>query len=288
MDSPTNEGFNFLNLFIELLNLAVAIIYFSGMILEFMCLILFINHFIRKTPHFCTAFFFLLICGYFIDFMSVISLVLRKVYPSELSDDMDRLNTWYTALLLGPWNTLMAFNRFAAVQFWQLHSKFWRKWPLAASIGLLIAYPFIVDGFIFANPQCALHIMSHECAEFASQHRLIEFFSNTINILVAAILGYATSLACRLHMITLTPETRKFQRYLFFQSLFSTLILASNLLYILLMNVSNTATSRTTTTESTPASSEAGISPTANIEYLVMLYQAYFHLSATILLFFLS
>ena len=273
-----DSGFDAIRVIIGLSNLFLTTFLILGTVLEFLCLILFINHFIRKTEHFLTGFFYILTTGYFIDITSVLFVVAAIVghhrHQTTL-DDIASIVMWYATLLLGPWNTLMALNRFTAVKYWQSHSRYWTGWPLVGLIGVLLVYPFVVNGYVFSDPHCVMNPKDANCSAATRDARFAEFISNSANILVAAFLGYSTTVATRLNIITLTPETKKFERFLLFSSIVSTIFFFGNLLKVLFVGL----------VDPDPL-------PYSNLGQLLMLlaqcYQSYFHLSATVLLFFVS
>lgn len=75
---------------------------YGGLILEIMCLIFFICHFWKKTPAFCTNYFYLLVLGYIVNIFSIIvSSVGVYTYDVDFISNLTELTRWYLALFLG-------------------------------------------------------------------------------------------------------------------------------------------------------------------------------------------
>ena len=255
----------------------VSTLYFSAGFFELMCFILFVYHLFRKTPYFYTGFFYILIVGYIVDLNSfVLSTLTWFVIHEGTLVAIANLVNWYSTLLIGPWNTLLALNRFTAVLYWKSHSKIWTGLPLLAILVIFLLYPLMVDGWILKEFYCVTTPDADACTEVAESVRFVELLSNGINIFITAFLGFSTALASKFNLISLTTETKKFEKHLLIQSILSSLFFAGSLGFIFGIK------------ESPQNDLENFTVVQMILVGIQQCYYTYFHMSATILLFFMS
>uniref|UniRef100_A0A914PN10 Serpentine receptor class gamma n=1 Tax=Panagrolaimus davidi TaxID=227884 RepID=A0A914PN10_9BILA len=177
-------------------------------------------------------------------------------------------------MILGPWNTLMALNRFTAVWFWKRHSRIWRWKFVALGIFGMFMYPFILSiNMIIKNSYCYIHPSDDEkCEKYDIAALFVGTISNGIHVIIAAVLGIITSLSSRCKIISVTPETRKFEQFLLLQSIISLILYGFDLYYTLTYNIEgdNTTLLRRV------------------LNNLSESYYIFFRISSALLLFFLS
>ena len=263
----------------KVLHILISTVIYLGGILQLLCLILFVTNFIKNTKNFNTAYFYILSIGYVIDLGSLTFNILRILKGATLIPLVSSLVSWYGQLFLGPWTSVLAFNRLTAVLFWSKHVKLWTGAPLLLIIAFILLYPFLVNGFLFANPYCMVNRDFGSCRDTQDIVQNSEMFSNGIHICLSAIFGFITALARRFNWIKMSEETSKFEGQLLIQSFLSSLFFVCYCIFAVICHF--------------VIHHQANLNLTDSIVYNMLLvlnasYYTYFHLSATIVLFFLS
>ena len=256
-------------------------ILFFGEVMEIACLILFLWNFKLQNPLFCSAYFYLLTIGYFLNIFANLSFILSYALPDTfIQNAIDSTLQIYYMLFAGPWNTVLALNRFTAVLFWKYHARIWST-PLHFRIILILLflYPFIVNGHNYANFSCFKDIFASRCKIFFLDTETITAISNGINVLVALGLGIITALSRRLKLQKDVLQKQKFENHLLIQSLISSLLFGSFCLASFISARMMAMAVNATVNEYILSISLLGV---ANCTYMI------FHFSSTILLFILS
>uniref|UniRef100_A0AC35FLT5 Serpentine receptor class gamma n=1 Tax=Panagrolaimus sp. PS1159 TaxID=55785 RepID=A0AC35FLT5_9BILA len=146
---------------------------------------------------------------------------------------MSNMLFYYCNLLLGPWNTLMALNRFTAIWFWKNHEWYWRNSIFIPALIVMLGYPFLVGipVILTMDSVCFFHPFQENCIEDFGKEDFASTISNGIHVLLCAALGIITSLASRFNIIVTTPETKKLEQFLLIQSILSLIFFGFNLYY---------------------------------------------------------
>lgn len=251
------------------------------LLLELMCLIFFIFHFIKKTPIFNKKYFHFLFLGYFIAVITLTFAIFQCVWEESYFILFGNvMSEWYFEFILGPWNMVLAINRFTALLFWKKHSYIWSNRSFYVTLFLLLVYPLIATGFVvMENPECFLVMEKPECIHIFIKFDNIQMISNGLTVFISAILGIINVFVLRYKIINVIQSTKKMENHLLLQSLISSLFFGFYCLYATTIDVFYDKTEEQHVANSVLSSFLLALSNS---------YYLYFHLSATLLLFCLS
>ena len=229
------------NVYESLINTTICTTFYLCAALEVSCLIFFVYHFAKKTPYFNTAYFVLLVVGYGVDLVSFLTYSFMLLWPHvKVFISIASLFYWYSSLFLGPWITLLAVNRFTSIIFWKAHKRIWSRASFALILGVALAYPFIVNGYVIAEGDCFFDLESDICSEVFQMVESVQSISTGVHATLSALLGIVTALSRRLNLIQIAEDKRKFEKHLLFQSiLLITLFAINQLLRCLVDHVIN-------------------------------------------------
>ena len=85
-----------------LITYVILLFLYGGFLLELSCLILFVNHFVRKTQYFCSGYFYLLSVGYAVDMLSIFFNSAELYFGGvDIVENASNVVEWYSSLFLG-------------------------------------------------------------------------------------------------------------------------------------------------------------------------------------------
>lgn len=198
--------------------------------LEILCFIMLLYKFYIKTPAFSSAYYYILAIGYFYNIISTIAFDLDFIYLTSAPIKIAfTLIQWYTTLFAGPWNTLLAFNRFTALFFWKQHSQIWSGLKLAIIHSALILYPFIINGYVLFNFECLSEFwFSQNCAYFSHESQNATIYSNAIHAVFGLGYGLAAALGRKLFKSPSSQAKKSYETPLLIQSIISSILFCCN------------------------------------------------------------
>ena len=263
----------------------IMLVTYGGLVLELMCLILFIYHFKQRTKSFCSPYFYLLTLGYVVNIVAMLISTLGRFTPGFLWFEHAYLvNQWYLALFLGPWNSFLAFSRFTSIVLWKRHNYIWTKCFLVIVVNFILLYPFIANAYILvADPMCFIQIYLPECYRVARELILWQFISNGVTVSLSAILSVTPAVLLHYKVIQFSHDTSKMEHHLLFQSLLSTLFFGLYCFFGIVIDLLTT---------NREAFNLSWVTEDSVVMFLFaafsMCYYTYFHISSTVLLLVLS
>ena len=278
------EGSHILAAAFLLGGISMIIIVFGGFFLEFLAFFLFAFHItIKKTQYFCTGFFYILMVGYSMDAVDLIVTIVGGFIEDKdhFYFTASSIFKLYLTLLMGPWNTLLALNRFSAVKYWKTYQIYWTGKYLSIILIIFLLYPMVVGGYLLKDFYCLNSFTNPSCVNTVNETRLVELISNGINVFLALILGISTAIATRLNLMSLTPETRTFERHLLLQSVISAFLFGGNLIFVFVLDIQKLK-NFLGDDETIPNTMDLALIAVSGV------YNIWFHISSTLLLFFVS
>uniref|UniRef100_A0A914QJ06 Serpentine receptor class gamma n=1 Tax=Panagrolaimus davidi TaxID=227884 RepID=A0A914QJ06_9BILA len=148
------------------------------------------------------------------------------IFPdTKIVTEMNNIIQWYAKLFVGFWNTVLVLNRLTALLWWNRHSKIWDGKAFIVIIIILLAYPFIVNGYSFGNP-CLLEIEEDECTEFMAQSQNFMAIVNSANAIISLFVGLFTAFSARFSLSD-AKSSQKYEKQLLIQSIISSFLFGS-------------------------------------------------------------
>uniref|UniRef100_A0A7E4VQB7 Serpentine Receptor, class T n=1 Tax=Panagrellus redivivus TaxID=6233 RepID=A0A7E4VQB7_PANRE len=162
-----------------------------GQIIQFVFIIfLTIELFFKNKTKLKQAYYLILYITYILDTLDNIAWLYDELVNYKVGDigvAIAQVIVWYYIYSIGTWSFLLSINRFTALGYPWIHSKIWTGKPLYIIFGITSLYPFLVEGFSFADAHCRMYAYADECRTFKVRSVLIQTISNT-SLSIAALL----------------------------------------------------------------------------------------------------
>lgn len=166
---------------------------YIGFILELLIFIFLIFNWKNKSSNIgSSSYFHLLSIGYFIDLFCFLTrhiqfIKLNLEFPLLIF--IKNISQWYGSLIIGPWNVVLCLNRLTSILWYKKHQQIWSCKNFKIIFGILLIFPFLINGYSFSNIHCKTALYSNECKTFMKQIYFVVSISNGICALFSLVIG---------------------------------------------------------------------------------------------------